>query len=101
MGARKIESLVNGLSPGGSLMREVDDYTRVGWGHKEELMASLIEVVDLQTRYFLSAHGVKRLPKPIRILRPIDERPKKRKATLQEIQGISSNMPVIKVGKEG
>ena len=93
LSVRRIDTLVNNLSLRSSLARR---YTE-DWGYQEELLASLIEVVDIGNIHFLMAHGTKgaQLPKPVKIPRPGSPRVK-RTATPQEVADIfKANLRVV------
>ena len=59
----------------------------IRWGNVEELLATLIETVDMGNRMFYRAHqkpGARSLP-PLRVPRPRDRAKEKRQATTAEI----------------
>jgi hypothetical protein len=62
---------VKGL-PSGSAVHKALDPDAWSWTNTEELLATLIEVVDLSNRLFIAAHKDKKtpLPKPLIIPRP-------------------------------
>lgn len=62
----------------------------IGWGNQEELLATLIEVVDAGNRLFHKAHSKKGAtqPKPIKVPRPADPTRKKRKATSEDLKAM-------------
>lgn len=103
MGCRRLEALINGLPPNSSsaVARSLDEGIRIGWGYNEELLAALIEVLDVGNRNFLAAHGVKKhqLPKPVYIHRPLQPK-RDRKATPADIREIFSGGPIIVAQKE-
>lgn len=68
LSARRLSALVKGLPPGSAVGRELS----AGWGVTEELLATLIEVVDRGDRWFYSAHSPPgaRMPEPLVIPRP-------------------------------
>ncbi len=96
---RRFRSLVAGLPPTDSALGRALAIRQVGeWGLTEDLLAFLIEVVDLGNRSFVSAHSKKGAskPRPITIPRPpaprrkgeappVDEPGKKRMATSEEL----------------
>lgn len=83
LSVRKIYGLIANLGPDTATVRNVTK----GWGNTEELLATLIEVVDVGNIQNLAANGVKQsgLPKPIQINRPDQLERQRRKATNQEI----------------
>lgn len=66
---RRLFSLVKGLGPGSALLR-AQDPAQGTWGNTEELLASLIEVVDLSNRLFYTANYKGPALKPIKVKRP-------------------------------
>ena len=99
MGCRRLEALINGLPPDSTsaVARSLDEGIRVGWGFKEELLAALIEVVDVGNRNFLLAHGVKKyqLPAAAYINRPLTPAIPPREAKPDDIKRIFRGGPVI------
>jgi hypothetical protein len=70
-----------------------------GWGHEEELLAVLCELVDRHDRHYVSAHRKdgKAPGEPLRVNRPYDTEAKKG-TTLSEL--ISLAGPAAKVVME-
>lgn len=71
---------MTGLPLDGAFGRDIGAH-RPGWGNVEELLAGLIETVDVGNRVLYMANAKKgtRAPKPLKITRPGDreaERPK-------------------------
>jgi hypothetical protein len=97
LSVRKIDNLINNLSLSSSLARK---YMH-DWGWQEELLATLIEVVDVGNIQALAVGGVKKydLPKQIKLPRPGAK--EKRQATAQETAEIfKANLRVIEGGGE-
>lgn len=90
MGSRRIEALVLGLPPDSAVARSNDEATAAGWGVTEELLTLIAELIDLQIRNFLAANGVKKgkMPQPLRIQRPWQEKKAKPKATKDDLRSI-------------
>lgn len=87
LGIRRLRALIRGLPPGSAVHRALDPHS--DWTANEELLASLIEVVDLGNRWFFGANTKKgsQQPKPIKIPRPRDDEKEPRKpSTPDEIQ---------------
>lgn len=87
---RRLIALINGLPPGGALHRSIDP-ARVDWSQTDELLATLVEVVDIGNRDFAAVHSDKGSPprKPIRVPRPGHEAepaPARRQATPEEMR---------------
>lgn len=66
------------------------------WRNTEELLATLIEVIDYGNRLFIMANSKKgaRHPKPIKVIRPYQpepERPRRRQATGEEMRAFFSS----------
>lgn len=61
-------------------------WPETAWTQTHELLASLIEVEDRVGLRHLSALGAKRLPKPLDIPRPYKPKPKRRKATADDLK---------------
>lgn len=71
IGARYLLSLISGLSPRSALRRKINSRGS-DWSSTEELLAALIEQVDLGNRLFFSANSKhsSKVWKPIEIPRP-------------------------------
>jgi hypothetical protein len=73
-------SLALGLDPAGLLELDgpmVDALERAApsrWSYTDELLAKLVELVQLQRIEFLQAHGAKRLPRFVPVERPGEAR---------------------------
>lgn len=90
MGIRRLVGLFTNLPPGCAVHRRQDpDGAGADWRNREELLATLIEVVDLADRNFVAAHSKRgaRKPKPINIRRPheLRKRRERRPATGTEL----------------
>jgi len=98
---RRLGVLLRGLPRDSALWRDLDLAARHGWGHNEELLATLLELVDLGNRQFVSANSKRGQvqPDPIIIRRPTT--PPKRRATPEETEAFFANLgiPVIKKRK--
>lgn len=100
---RRLASLINGLPLDSALVRSYDP-KRLGrgWGTQEELLAIIAELLDVNNRYFLSAH-VKpgtQLPKPIYIPRPDDTQ--RKPPTPKQVLGhlAAKGIPVVRSKKK-
>ena len=72
IGARRLQALINGLSPKSATMRKVS-FNSQEWGPVEELLAVLIEMVDMQNRMFYAANfdtKTNKVWKPVEVPRP-------------------------------
>lgn len=101
---RRLQSLINGLPLDSALVRSYDP-KRLGrgWGPQEELLAVIAELVDVNNRYFLSAH-VKpgtQLPKPIYIARPDDtQRKPPSSKEVQQHLATTLGIPIVRRKKK-
>lgn len=87
IGARRLLSLTRGLPPGSALHRSVDP-EGWNWGNKEELLAGILERLDWSNILYLSAHGVRDLPKLTKVPRPwrVEEKaPPRRQSSSAEL----------------
>lgn len=104
LGLRKLAALAGNLPPGCALHRAEDpEGAGSGWGHSEELLASLIEVLDRHDRHFILAHSKRGAAKPkaLKVPRPRDllrRLRKKRPATGEELAGMMGAMGGAKLG---
>ena len=97
LGVRELASLVTGLPIDCALHRAVDpDGVGAGWSTREELAATIAELVDQSNRLFVMAHQKKgaKKPKPIQITRPreLRERGRRRPATGEEIAALVKSL---------
>jgi len=69
MGVRRLLALVRGLPPDSATWRQEH-----GWGHQEELLASLLELTDAWGRALAQLLGGRVQGKPLRIQRPGEQR---------------------------
>lgn len=101
VGARRLRALVVGL-PAGCAMHRAADPDSWSWTYTEELLASLIEVVDAGNRLFVRANSKKgaKAPPAIEVKRPWVKESKKgvkrRQASASEIMAF-----VAKAGGRG
>ena len=108
MGARRLSALVTGLPPDSALMRSVhpDEWqwgTAAGrWGSTTELLAALVEVVDVGNRYFIMANSPKgqRAPAPIVVPRPGDDRRRKQLSEAAEVRAFFGAGTVVVDGSK-
>lgn len=91
-GVRRILSLIRGLPADGATVRMLST-GGVPWSMTDELLATLIEVIDQGNQMYYSAHTRKGSPswKPIRIDRPTQSeptrpKPQKRVASAEEVE---------------
>lgn len=102
MGARRLHSLILGLSPDGAFAKALSPET-AGWGTTEELLATVAELVDLGNRQFALSKSKKgsKAPKPINIKRPWEDvKQKKRAASPEEISELMGGAPLLRMPKE-
>lgn len=86
IGVRRLRALIAGLPIGSALHRSLDP-TGWAWGTTEELLAVLVEVVDLGNRQYVAFEaGRNKVPKPIDIRRPWKVEEPKRFASHAEIE---------------
>lgn len=86
---RRLSVLVRGI-PAESALGISTGALRPGWGATEELLATVVELVDAGNRSFFRVHSKRgaQQPKPIKVTRPADpnEPPKRRrKATSEDL----------------
>jgi hypothetical protein len=102
--ARRLRSLVTGITLDGALGRALEAPEAIGWGNVEELLAGLIEVVDVGNRLYLKVHKKKGTPdpKPIRVPRPGDaeEEKERRPATSDEIKAFFGDIRYVPAGAD-
>lgn len=84
---RRLRSLVFGLPAESNIGRETSD-TPPEWGVAEELLATLIESIDVTNRILYQANAAEDAPKvwdPIKVPRPTDKPKVRRSATAAEL----------------
>ena len=83
-----MRALIKGLPPESALARAVaPDMT--DWRNQEELLATLIEVVDMSNRLYIQAHSEphSKAPEPIEIPRPYrKQEPPPKPSSPQEVR---------------
>lgn len=102
MDVRRVEALINGLPTDSAYSRDANP-TTVGsnWGHVEELLATVAQLIDLGNRQFAMANSKRgsRMPEGIKIRRPW-ERTIKRQATAAEVQALLGlDVPVVRLAR--
>lgn len=86
MSARRLGVLVRALPPESAVGRELTPHSE--WGNVEELLATTIELVDLNNRILHTAHCEAPHPDPVKVPRPWDSEPGRPKmATSEEMVG--------------
>jgi hypothetical protein len=95
---RRMMALVTHLPPDSALHRAMEPKAW-GWGHEEELLAVLCELVDRHDRHYVAAHRKdgKAPGEPLRVNRPY-EREHQKGTTLSELIGLAG--PAVKVEVE-
>ena len=95
--ARRMMSLVTGL-PQGSAFHRVSQPKQWNWGHQEELLAVLCELVDRHDRHYIAAHTKDgKVPGDgLEIPRPYETR-KPRGTTLSEFIGMTAGAAEVVV----
>lgn len=91
---RKVANLVRNLPPEAALRRALDP-DGSAWSTSDHLLASILEVVDSHRVNYVAAHsktGAK-VPKPIRVPRPGEKKPKRRGTTLGELKTMVKGSP--------
>lgn len=97
-GARQLEDLIEQLPPDSATARALDpEITGVGWTQQIEMLATIAELIDANTRLHFEVNKGKgqTSPPPIRILRPWQPRRQRRQATLAETRAMFGGAPVI------
>lgn len=86
IGVRRLHAFVYGLPKDSSTFRALDP--NKGWTQTDELIASLIQVVDEGNRLFLAANVKQgtRLPEPIQIRRPWEEEPQPKMTSVEDMK---------------
>jgi len=69
IGGRRLTALINGLSLDSATMRKVNSGGDE-WGNTEELLATLIEIIDLSNRMFFQANFEGSVWEPVQVPRP-------------------------------
>lgn len=93
IGVRRISALVGSLPRDSATVRALDPYgSGAGWSNSEELLASIIEVIDHGNRLLFAVHKQKsaKVPKPIKITRPGARIERKQLATPEETRAFFS-----------
>jgi hypothetical protein len=87
LSARRLNVLLRGLSKESALFRSVNPALAM-WDQKDELLASIAELIDANTRTFIRAHSDKSdpQPKPLKITRPHRAKEDRRGTSMQELQ---------------
>jgi len=90
LGVRRIRALVRGLPIDGVTVRETELHGKP-WSITDELLATLIELIDHGNRMYYSAHAKNPsgVWKPLKITRPIEEEdqpPERKISTVEDIK---------------
>lgn len=77
IGGRRLTALIEGLSPESKTYRKIAYPDGHKWGHVEELLATLVELVDTTNRLIYATNADKKSPKvwePLHVPRPYDKK---------------------------